>query len=357
MAAWAGLRLDLVGRILGHLPCLSHRAAFDAVCFNWRVAEAQHPPQLPWLLLPSTAANAPVFSCIRYEGPHPAFLPDDVRTARCCGSHPGGWLVLVLRNHQQQGGGYALPNLHTGENLAVPGFLNMPNDIGGEVVVTVLGAALSAAPTEDGACLAVVLANCPSPIAFWRPGMEMEHLYPPMPFQPHERASWRDMLPGPGGDVNPRREIADVIYYAGHGLEGFHVLTDAEEVLVYIPELGPDDALTTRLVTYRFSGPPRDAGSSAVVHHQPLPPQLLRRAHDGGEAGNHGDRQAQWKRVWFPDNVVVMLGRCSSMAFVSPAVALNGIYCWFEWPLFCIMAIFNAWLLLVAELAIAMLHI
>ncbi|GJM91017.1 hypothetical protein PR202_ga07362 [Eleusine coracana subsp. coracana] len=182
MAAWAGLRLDLIGRILGHLPCLAHRAAFDAVCFNWRVAGPKHPPQLPWLLLPSTAAKAPVFSCIRCEGPHPALLLDDVRTARCCGSHPGGWLVLALRNHQQQGGGYALHNLHTGENLAVPGFLNTPDDVGGEVVVTVLGAALSAAPTEDDACLAVVLAKCASPIAFWRPGMELEHLYPPMPW-------------------------------------------------------------------------------------------------------------------------------------------------------------------------------
>jgi hypothetical protein len=95
---------------------------------------------------------------------------------------------------------------------------------------------------DDGACLAVVLAQCASPIAFWRPGMA--YLSPPTPAEPHERASWREML--------PHGVIADVIGFAGHGLEGFHVLTDSEEVLVYVPELALDGTLTTRLVTYRF---------------------------------------------------------------------------------------------------------
>ncbi|GJN40513.1 hypothetical protein PR202_gb29736 [Eleusine coracana subsp. coracana] len=111
MADWAGLRLDLVVRILEHLPCRAHRAAFGFVCRRWRVIRDQHPPppQLPWLFLPSAATEAPVFFCFLCDNNHPAFLPDDVRTARCCGSHRGGWLVLRLQ--QQQGGDFELHNL------------------------------------------------------------------------------------------------------------------------------------------------------------------------------------------------------------------------------------------------------
>jgi hypothetical protein len=127
MAVWGGLRSDLVHRILARLTCVAHRAAFSAVCFNWRAVAAQPPPQLPWLLLPSTAAEAPVFFCLLCGHTHLAFLPDDVRAARCCGSYPRGWLVLEL---QQQGDRYALHNLRDGERLPVPGFLITADRIG-----------------------------------------------------------------------------------------------------------------------------------------------------------------------------------------------------------------------------------
>jgi hypothetical protein len=41
MAAWGwgGLRSDLVHRILARLTCFAHRAAFSAVCFNWRSSD------------------------------------------------------------------------------------------------------------------------------------------------------------------------------------------------------------------------------------------------------------------------------------------------------------------------------
>jgi hypothetical protein len=145
-------------------------------------------------------------------------------------------LVLAL---QMLGGDYALHNLNTGERLDVPDIL-ITADCIGETGMVVSGAALSSAPNMYGSFLAVVLAQCASSIAFWCPGMV--YLSPPTPAEPHERVSWRRML--------PHGEIADVIYFAGHGLEGFHVLTDAEEVLVYVPEFSLDGALTTRLVTY-----------------------------------------------------------------------------------------------------------
>ncbi|KAK3156740.1 hypothetical protein QOZ80_2AG0111210 [Eleusine coracana subsp. coracana] len=316
MAAWAGLHFNLVARILEHLPCRAHRAAFSAVCSNWRAVGSQLPPprQLPWLLLPSAAAQAPVVFCIRCRAAHGVFLHEDVFIARCFGSHPGGWLVLALQpqqgggfelhNIQLQASGYALHNLHTGERLAVPGFFVTPDNTG-DVGMVVLGAALSAAPTADGAFLAVVLD------------------------------------PGDGAS------IADVIYYSGHGLKGFHVLTDAEEVLVYVPEFALDGKLTTRLVTYRFpdhqvSAEPGCTASRYLIDffdELVMVVRFVSTVEDEGtrwihafqlswtvQAVNQGDRQAEWENVSFPDNVVVMLGRCSSMAFVSPAVALDGLY-------------------------------
>ncbi|KAK3152871.1 hypothetical protein QOZ80_2BG0164720 [Eleusine coracana subsp. coracana] len=349
MAAWAGLRLNLVGDILTRLPCRAHRAAFGAVCANWRRVATQRPapPQLPWLLFPSAAAEAPVFICLLCRTTHRAVLPDDVRSARCCGSHPGGWLLLRFQQHQgggfevhniqPQGGGLALYNLRTGVRLDVPDDLRTVNGFSDTGIV--LGAALSAAPTMPGCCLAVVQAFSASQIAFWFPEIGMPYQSQPMAPEPHERGR-RVML--------PNAWIDDVIYFAGYGLGGFHVLTNAEEVLVYIPGFGPDGAFTTYLVTYRFPEHQVSAepGCTAcrylvdyfsrlvmVVRFVSTEDQRTRRIRSyvlrmaAVQAGHLGDRQAYWVECWFlGDNRVVMLGRCSSMAFDSPAVGLNGLY-------------------------------
>jgi hypothetical protein len=351
MAAWENLCLDLAARILAHLPCLFHRALFGAVCSNWRAVAVQHPPppQLPWVLLPSAARQAPGFFCILCKATHCAFLPDDVRTARCCGTHPGGSLILELLQQdffaippQDRFGvppqrDFVVYNLHTGVGLAVPDRLRTVDGDAGTGLV-VLGAALSPAPTVDGACLAVALARCGSSIAFWIPGMP--YLSAPMPAEPHGRASWDDML--------PRGGIDDVIYFSGHGLEGFHVLTDAEEILVYAPHgFGPDGALAMRLVTYRFPGHKANADPGCIVSrylldyfgHLVMVVRFLSREHENTrrihayrlrmeavQAGNHCERQAYWEEGWFCHHNVVMLGRCSSMAFPSPADDLHGLY-------------------------------
>ncbi|KAK3156738.1 hypothetical protein QOZ80_2AG0111190 [Eleusine coracana subsp. coracana] len=331
-----------------------HRVAFGAVCSSWRTVAADLanakpvprplvPKELPWLLLPSAEAEVPVYFCIRCGGPHRAFLRDDVRTARCCGSYRDCWLVLALHNHQQQGQGgvYALHNIRTRKDIDVPGFLHTPDGGGaGGVDVVVLGAALSAVPTEDDACLALVLAQCASPIAFWCPGME--HLSPPMPLEPDQRDSWRDMLPG--------AQIADVIYFSGYHPTGFHVLTDAEEILVYTPARGPDNALATRLTTYRFPGQrvtrqiPGWTSSRYLLNLSSRLMMVVRyvsMTEDGEPDGTtfietfwfsfikmlqNGDIEASWVRFKIPNDFVAILGRCCSMTFPSPAVALNGLY-------------------------------
>jgi hypothetical protein len=174
--------LDLAARILAHLSCLFHRALFGAVCSNWRAVAAQHPPppQLPWVLLPSAARQAPGFFCILCKATHRAFLPDGVHTARCCGTHPGGSLILELLQQdfftipsQDRFGvssqrDFVVYNLHMGTRLAVPDRLRMVDGDAGTGLV-VLGATLSPALTVDDACLAVARARCWSSIAFWLP--------------------------------------------------------------------------------------------------------------------------------------------------------------------------------------------
>ncbi|TVU32301.1 hypothetical protein EJB05_24026, partial [Eragrostis curvula] len=201
MAAWGNLDDILVARILKYLPCLAHRAVFDPVCRNWlKVARAVPPlPRLPWLLLPSAVAEEPLFFCLGCRTTHRASLPDDVRGARWCGSFQGGGLIIAL----QQAGGYVLHSLHSGRRILVPEILRTPGPVNDHGMV--IHAARAA--RHQGVYIMAALV---------------------------------------GGS------IADVINYNGHGLDGFHVLTDDEEVLVYVPERAPDGALTTRLVTYRF---------------------------------------------------------------------------------------------------------
>uniref|UniRef100_A0A0D9YR86 KIB1-4 beta-propeller domain-containing protein n=1 Tax=Oryza glumipatula TaxID=40148 RepID=A0A0D9YR86_9ORYZ len=79
--------------------------------------QQQHPPcNLPWLLMPSTAATS--LFCVVSEDTHRPGLLGDARCARFCGSFPGAWLAAELP--ESRGRGPVLLDLCTGECVALP---------------------------------------------------------------------------------------------------------------------------------------------------------------------------------------------------------------------------------------------
>uniref|UniRef100_A0A0D3F4A4 F-box domain-containing protein n=1 Tax=Oryza barthii TaxID=65489 RepID=A0A0D3F4A4_9ORYZ len=94
---------------------------FSGVCKPWRSIaqqqQQQHPPcNLPWLLMPSTAATS--LFCVVSEDTHCPGLLGDARCARFCGSFPGAWLAAELP--ESRGRGPVLLDLCTGECVALP---------------------------------------------------------------------------------------------------------------------------------------------------------------------------------------------------------------------------------------------
>uniref|UniRef100_A0A0E0G5L2 Uncharacterized protein n=1 Tax=Oryza nivara TaxID=4536 RepID=A0A0E0G5L2_ORYNI len=95
---------------------------FSGVCKPWRSIaqqqqQQQHPPcNLPWLLMPSTAATS--LFCVVSEDTHRPGLLGDARCARFCGSFPGAWLAAELP--ESRGRGPVLLDLCTGECVALP---------------------------------------------------------------------------------------------------------------------------------------------------------------------------------------------------------------------------------------------
>ncbi|KAL6653985.1 hypothetical protein ACP70R_007450 [Stipagrostis hirtigluma subsp. patula] len=94
---WACIQPDVLGVVLGFLPCLADRASVWSVCRHWRAAAHDHvlPPLLPVLVLPKLR-----FSCLCSSGARSAmrctWRPEGVATddVRFMGSFHG-WLVGV----------------------------------------------------------------------------------------------------------------------------------------------------------------------------------------------------------------------------------------------------------------------
>ncbi|KAK1666288.1 hypothetical protein QYE76_054447 [Lolium multiflorum] len=219
--SWADLQPDLLAIILLNLTCLADRVYFSAVCRPWRSAAADREAparQLPWLLLPSPAA--PSFFSLHSGATRRLYLPQNVRGARLCGSHEGGWVALAL----EQWRGYAAVNLVSGAMVPLPDRLrtNQPILHGNNACehhMVIHSITFSDVPWKAG-CLAAAHVSSAFNIAFWRPGMDRYWIAYGLPM-----------------DV-----IQDMIYYRNELKEGFHVLSNTEDVVVYTPNGGPTTA-------------------------------------------------------------------------------------------------------------------
>uniref|UniRef100_A0ACD5VRK5 Uncharacterized protein n=1 Tax=Avena sativa TaxID=4498 RepID=A0ACD5VRK5_AVESA len=208
---WSDLPLDLLAMVLLNLTCLADRVYFSAVCRPWRSAAAPArsldapPRQLPWLLLPCPAA--PSFFSLHSGATRRLYLPENVRGARLCGSHDGGWVALAF----DQWRGYAAVNLLSGARLPLPDRLrtNLPSMQGSSACehhMVIRTVTFSDAPSREG-CLAAAHVSSAFNIAFWRPGMDRYWIAYGLPM-----------------DV-----IQDMIYYKNGLKEGFHVLSGTED--------------------------------------------------------------------------------------------------------------------------------
>uniref|UniRef100_A0ACD5VTE0 Uncharacterized protein n=1 Tax=Avena sativa TaxID=4498 RepID=A0ACD5VTE0_AVESA len=225
-----GLPPELLRVILLNLTCLADRVYFSAVCRPWRSAARgldAPPRQLPWLLLPSPAA--PSFFSLHSGATRRLYLPESVRGARLCGSHEGGWVALAF----DQWRGYAAVNLLSGARVPLPDRLrtNLPNLHGNNACehhMVIHTITFSGAPSTQG-CLAAAHVSSAFNIAFWRPGMDRYWIAHGLPV-----------------DV-----IQDMIYYKHQQKEGFHVLSNTEDVAVYTPSGSPTAPLVMSRSSYQ----------------------------------------------------------------------------------------------------------
>lgn len=226
-----GLPPELLGVVLLHLPCLADRVCFAAVCPAWRsAARGLAPPrQLPWLLLPSPDATS--FFTPQSGATRRLYLPGSVRGTRFCGSHNGGWVAAAA----DAWGGYAAVNLLSGARVPLPNRIRVvhPFKIRGtspcEHPMLLRMVTFSAAPTSAD-CLAAAHISSACNIAFWRPGMD---------------AHWLAYRHQTG-------VIEDIIYRKSEVKQGFHVLTNTEDLLVYAASSDQNAPLEMTCVRYRF---------------------------------------------------------------------------------------------------------
>ncbi|CAM0885415.1 unnamed protein product [Alopecurus aequalis] len=216
---WSDLPPDLLRDILLKLTCRADRVYFCAVCQPWCSAadglDAPR-PQLPWLLLPSPVA--PSFFSLHSGATRPLYLPEKVRAATICGSHDGGWVALAF----DQWGGYAAVNLLSGATVPLPDrlrtnhpYLQLHGSRACEHPMAIRTVTFSDEPSKDR-CLAAAHVSSAFNLAFWRPGMDRH---------------W--VAYGSPVDV-----IEDIIYYSNELKEGFHVLSNTEDIVVYSPNGG-----------------------------------------------------------------------------------------------------------------------
>ncbi|XP_047055248.1 uncharacterized protein LOC124661435 [Lolium rigidum] len=230
-----GLPPELLRVILLNLTCLADRVYFSAVCRPWRSAASgldAPPGQLPWLLLPSPAA--PSFFSLHSGATRRLYLPEKVRGARLCGSHDGGWVALAF----DQWRGYAAVNLLSGARVLLPDRLrtNLPNLHGNgdcEHRMFIRTVIFSEAPSTKG-CLAAAHVSSAFNIAFCRPGMDRHWV------------AYQHAV-----DV-----IQDMIYFKNKLKEGFHILSNTEDVAVYTPNGGPSAPLVMSRSSYQVQKRP-----------------------------------------------------------------------------------------------------
>ncbi|KAL5226987.1 hypothetical protein ABZP36_015252 [Zizania latifolia] len=235
--SWSdGLPPELVAIILLQLNCLADRVCFEAVCRAWRSAASFVDGLrrgVPWLLLPSR--DAPSFFSLHSGATRRLNLPEGVRGARLCGAHDGGWVAVAADPWR----GFSAVNLLSGARVAFPEKLSLElpyshtygfQYAAGHHHMLIRTIAFSAPPSSES-CVAAAHVSSSSNIAFWKQGMSRH---------------WVASRSEP--DV-----IQDMIYHRGELLEGFHVLTNREEVRVYAPlggSRGPNAPLEIICTTY-----------------------------------------------------------------------------------------------------------
>ncbi|KAG8055974.1 hypothetical protein GUJ93_ZPchr0001g31831 [Zizania palustris] len=213
--SWSdGLPPELVAIIMLQLNCLADRVYFEAVCRAWRSAASFVDGVrrgVPWLLLPSR--DAPSFFSLHSGVTRGLNVPEAVRGARLCGAYDGGWVAVAADPWR----GFSAVNLFSGVRVAFPEKLSLElpysnTYAAGQHNMLIRSIVFSAPPSSEN-CVAAAHVSSSSNIAFWKPGMST-----------HWAALGRE------SDV-----IQDMIYHSGELLEGFHVLTNREEVRIYAP--------------------------------------------------------------------------------------------------------------------------
>ncbi|KAL5229185.1 hypothetical protein ABZP36_017450 [Zizania latifolia] len=211
---WGDLPDYVLLRITAYLWCRADRVHMACVNKQWRAAVTGEPrppplpqvprlpPQLPWLILPST--RAPSFYSEIGRRRHHLPLPPDIRLARFCGSSGGGWFVLSLdRSHS-----HALYNINSGQRIHLPSGLVTHTGI--KLPLVVRSATLSTSPGPQAYMVAaIVIVAGQFRVAFWCQGSDR----------------WFSST-GPS-----LRLPQDVIYYGG----AFYSVNAAERVVAFWP--------------------------------------------------------------------------------------------------------------------------
>jgi hypothetical protein len=222
--SWADLPDKFLVRVSAFLSCRADRVHMAGVNRHWRAAVTglgqspppvlpELPPQLPWLVFPST--EPPTFYSMlgdRYHRLHGQ--PADVRSARYCGSGDGGWLVIAFPPPH----GHALYNLNTRDRILLPEVFRSPSH-NTEIPLIVDFATLSASPSQGPYAVAAsaVVDGRPT-IAFWTPG----------------RDSW--FSTEGAFNICPQ----DVIYFLG----GFSFVFPGEQIVLFRVTHGTDGDVT-----------------------------------------------------------------------------------------------------------------
>jgi hypothetical protein len=248
---WQGIPDIILIRVSAFLRCRADRVHMACVNRHWHAAvtglRLRHPsppvrlvrpalpPQLPWLVFPST--ESPTFySALSRHHHRLCRLPPDVRRARFCGSGAGGWLVLALNSRHA----HALYNLNSGHRISLPPEFQAPRGAVFPLVVRV--AAISAPPFHNGHMVAaIVLVADRSTAAFWNVG----------------RQRWFST----GGLFGVT--LQDVIFYEGV----FFFITSDEDVVTFWPMESPDGDVAVARVDYRMQQREEDDDAACFIAH------------------------------------------------------------------------------------------
>uniref|UniRef100_A0A453BC64 F-box domain-containing protein n=1 Tax=Aegilops tauschii subsp. strangulata TaxID=200361 RepID=A0A453BC64_AEGTS len=222
---------EIIVSVFMLLPGKYDRVRMSVACKSWRALYLQNlgmiPPELPWLVLPSTTKPMVHMTCgpFNYKLDLPAPIKDD---AEFCGSHEGGWAALAMNTGEN-----VLYNFNSKETLPMPTTMLLEEDL---VVQAILKMASFSAPPLPDPAQCVVAAGLaitePDSIhfAYWQYGVG---------------AHWtRVSLGSRDGLSSP---MVDIVYHTQRGC--FVCLTDDQNLHFLKPRLG-DDGIT--VMEYRF---------------------------------------------------------------------------------------------------------